>query len=271
MYKVMMTKEFKVSKAEAEKIFEDQAALYNKLLHRITEKRDRVPKLSLSMIGKADRQIYYELNAYDKEQLLPHTLNKFAYGDVIELNTLLWAKLAGYRVENEQGDVSICGVNGHMDCTINGIVVDVKSTSTYGFKKFKEGDLVSDDPFGYIGQISAYHQAYHKDKWKNSKAAFLAMDKQNGHLCVSYVDPKDMIDAEARVKYLLDMVVKKEVPTQCCGGTKTDKMGNTQLSTACSYCPFKKVCHPELRTFIYSTGPVHLTKVVKQPNVFEVK
>ena len=40
-----------------------------------------------------------------------------------------------------------------MDCKIDGVVTDVKSTSTFGFKKFKDGSLAFDDPFGYIAQI----------------------------------------------------------------------------------------------------------------------
>ena len=43
-----------------------------------------------------------------------------------------------------------------MDCKIDGIVTDVKSASSFGFKKFKDGQLAIDDPFGYIDQIKAY-------------------------------------------------------------------------------------------------------------------
>ena len=43
-----------------------------------------------------------------------------------------------------------------MDCKIDGVLTDVKSTSSFGFKKFKEATLAFDDPFGYIDQIKAY-------------------------------------------------------------------------------------------------------------------
>ena len=45
--------------------------------------------------------------------------------------------------------------------------------------------------------------------------------------------------------------------------------GNEKLSSACSYCDFKKECYPGLRKFIYSDRPVFLTKVVKKPMVYE--
>ena len=268
MYNVMLTKEYKVTPKEAEDIFAQQAELYKDLLKKISNDSYE-PRLRLSMIGKADRQIYFELNSgYEKEPLLPHTLNKFSYGDVIELNTLLWAKLAGYKVENEQAEVEVEGVKGRIDCTINGVVVDVKSTSTYGFNKFKDGSIVTDDPFGYIAQLSAYHQGF---KGGHKYAAFLAMDKQNGHLTVCKIPENKMIDAAARIRHIKEMLAKESMPSQCCGGTKLDKMGNTMLDVSCSYCPYKKTCHPNLRTFLYSNGPVYLTNVVKQPNVFELK
>jgi hypothetical protein len=65
---------------------------------------------------------------------------------------------------------------------INGIVTDVKSVSTYGFRKFKDGTLAYDDPFGYVAQIKGY--AYSEGA---SKFGWLAMDKQNGSPDVPYV------------------------------------------------------------------------------------
>ena len=43
-----------------------------------------------------------------------------------------------------------------MDCKIDGEVVDVKSASAMSFKKFKNGTLYEDDPFGYIAQLAGY-------------------------------------------------------------------------------------------------------------------
>jgi hypothetical protein len=45
---------------------------------------------------------------------------------------------------------------------------------------------------------------------------------------------------------------------------------NMKLCTTCSYCGFKKECWPEARTFMYSTGPVFLVKVVDVPRVQEI-
>jgi hypothetical protein len=45
---------------------------------------------------------------------------------------------------------------------------------------------------------------------------------------------------------------------------------NTKLDMTCNYCEFNRICWPEARTFLYSTGPVHLVDVVNEPRAFEV-
>jgi hypothetical protein len=41
-----------------------------------------------------------------------------------------------------------------MDCIIDGEVVDVKTASGYGFRKFKDGTLPEEDTFGYMAQLT---------------------------------------------------------------------------------------------------------------------
>ena len=43
------------------------------------------------------------------------------------------------------------------------------------------------------------------------------------------------------------------------------KSGNTKLCTQCSYCDFKKICWPHMRTFIYKGGPRYLINVAREP------
>ena len=84
-------------------------------------------------------------------------------------------------VEGEQKEVYRAKVSdGHMDARIDGRLIDVKSTSSYSFKKFKDGTLAEDDPFGYVAQLKAYAHSEGDDKY-----GWLAIDKQNGHLCLS--------------------------------------------------------------------------------------
>ena len=108
------------------------------------------------------------------------------YGHLIEELLLFLTRLSGHKVTDEQKVCEVEGVIGHMDCKIDGIVTDVKSASPYGFKKFKEGTLAFDDPFGYIDQIKAYAHSEGERVF-----GWLAMDKTNGHLTFLKYDLDD--------------------------------------------------------------------------------
>jgi hypothetical protein len=97
--------------------------------------------LRLSAIGKPDRELWYSINKYSKEKLKPHNYIKFMYGHMIEEMLLLFTRLAGHKVEDEQKVCHVEGVKGHMDARVDGRLIDVKSTSSYGFKKFKDQSL----------------------------------------------------------------------------------------------------------------------------------
>src|SRR5690606_4702329 len=106
-------------------------------------RNDDNPYLRMSNIGRPDRQLWYDMHPDgSKEEFLPSTLIKFSYGDMIEQMILLYAKMAGHIVELEQAEVSVNGIKGHIDVMIDGVVVDVKSASTFSFKKFETGQLL---------------------------------------------------------------------------------------------------------------------------------
>lgn len=231
-------------------------------------------KLRLSAIGKPDRQLWSAANDLEKEKLKPHTYIKFMYGHMIEEMLLLFIRLAGHKVTDEQKVCEVEGVKGHMDARVDGRLIDIKSTSTFGFKKFKDGTLAFDDPFGYIAQIKAYAHAE-----GDTKYGWLAIDKQNGHLTYLEYDETDKnadvydfisYDIAERVRNVKKIVEQPTPPTLCYESVPDGKSGNEKLATGCSYCDYKKHCYPELRTFLYSTGPRFLTKVVNPPKVIEI-
>lgn len=142
-----------------------------------TEKREDTRTLRMSNIGRSDRYLWNHVNGTDREVIKPHTYVKFMYGHLIEEMLLCLVKLSGHEVTDEQKQCEVSGITGSMDCKIDGVVTDVKSTSTYGFKKFKERTLAIDDPFGYLDQIKGYAHSEGAREF-----GWLAMDKQNGHL-----------------------------------------------------------------------------------------
>jgi hypothetical protein len=227
-------------------------------------------KLRLSAIGKPDRQLWYSYNGYTGEKLLPHNFIKFMYGHMIEELILFYTRMAGHTVEGEQKQCTVEGVKGHMDARIDGRLIDVKSTSTFGFKKFKDGTLAEDDPFGYVAQLKAYAHSEGDDKY-----GWVAIDKQNGHLTYLEYDnntkhDKINYDIAERVNHVKEMVKAEQPPERCYEPVPDGKSGNMKLPTGCSYCGYKKHCYPDLRGFAYSGSVRFLTKVVNEPKVPEI-
>ena len=137
--------------------------------------RDRSDQhnLRMSNVGKPMRQLWYDLKSEEEQTpIAPHVFIKFLYGHMLEEVLLLLAKLSGHSVKGEQKEVNVDGVIGHMDCIIDGEVVDIKTASGFSFKKFKYGTLREDDPFGYMAQLSGY-----EENEGTNKGGFLALNK----------------------------------------------------------------------------------------------
>jgi len=233
--------------------------------------RDRAT-LRLSIIGKPDRQLWYDLNKpLGDEQLQPSTRIKFLYGYILEELLLLCTAIAGHEVTDQQKEVEISGVKGHQDSMIDGVLVDCKSASGPSFDKFRYNKLTEDDPFGYIAQISAYAHANGVDR-----AAFLVINKSTGEICLTPVQQMDMINAKNRVEYLKGMVTNSHIPDRCYDDVPDGKSGNYKLSIGCVYCGHKRECWKEtnygqgIRVFKYARGKRYLTQIGKEPDIEEI-
>lgn len=231
--------------------------------------------LSLSAIGSpCDRRLWYKLNqSDDAEAVSPEMLGTFFYGDLLEALVLSLAMAAGHTVECMQDEVDVFGVTGHMDAVIDGITVDVKSASSYGFQKFKNHNLREDDPFGYISQLSSYVYAG-KDNPKvtnKTDGAFLVVKKDRFELCLDRYDfTEEIKNKEAEIERVKTVVAGSIPEGRLPTVPQSKSSPNTQLSSTCGYCDFRKVCWPEARTFLYSTGPAYLVDVVNEPRVTEL-
>lgn len=241
--------------------------LHDLMESRFHTKRSGKGYLRMSNIGRPDRQLWYDINGEgEKEALLPPTLIKFAYGDMIEQMILLYAKMAGHDVTQEQAEVELDDIKGHIDAIIDGVLVDVKSASSFSFQKFESGALFlpGNDPFGYVAQICGYAAATGCER-----AGFLAVDKTLGKICFCEI-PGDVMaqyHVHQRIAHIKAVVASPELPPRCYSDVPDGKSGNMKLDTGCSYCPHKFTCWPELKTYYYSTGPRYLTKVVREPRV----
>ena len=239
--------------------------------------------LRMSRMGSpCRRKLWYEVNSPDEGQSLPaNTLLKFIAGDVWEQLLLSLAIAAGHDVRGMQDELEIAGIKGHRDAVIDGITVDVKSAAPFSFNKFRKGDIRSDDPFGYITQLGAYVEAGHRadESVHPTRGAFLVVDKVTGdlHLHVEDFQPEEL-DKTAFFERTKEMVANPEPPERSFApvlsgyrkGGVFHPDGNTKLGTNCSYCPFKRRCWPELRSFQYARSQVHFVEVTNEPRVEEI-
>ena len=240
------------------------------LRQRLAQRPDADPALRFSSLGKPDRQLWFDLHPEPgtKERLHPKTYLKFLYGDLIEQLVLFLAKEAGHSVERTQEEVEVLGIKGHIDAVIDGTVVDVKSASSFGYKKFEDRRVTEDDPFGYVAQLSGYADVL----TPGQPAAWVANDKVAGDICVSPLSSIVIAHHKPaeRIEHLKKVIDSETPPPLCYEPVPDGLSGNTKLPTPCSYCAHKRRCHPNLRVYSYSTGPRFLTKVVKEPNVPDI-
>ena len=229
-------------------------------------------ELRMSTVGRPLRRLWYDLKhdlpVYNKTH--PSVFIKFLYGHILEELVLLLVKLAGHEVADEQKEVELDGVKGHMDCTIDGEVIDIKTASSYAFKKFKGGTLHEDDPFGYMAQLSGYEKAH-----GTNEGGFLALNKESGELALYRPESMLKVNVENKIKNIRDAILLDSPPERCYSPVPEGKKGNLRLPRECGYCPHKAECYADanngygIRTFLYSNGPKYLIRVASQPKVME--
>jgi hypothetical protein len=221
---------------------------------------------------KCLRRLWYQAKMPEKAQKLKgQDLLKFLLGDIFEAVILYLAEASGHSVTGKQDTVSLHGVSGSRDSVIDGMVVDAKSASPFSWQKFAEGLTVDKDAFGYLDQIEFYRQASQEDPLVTNKeqAAFLAGEKVLGKLTLDIHGPKGT-DFDAKISAIKEVLSLSTPPGRGYSPEPYGKSGNESLPVKCNYCEFRKTCWPGARTFLYSSGPVHFTKIVKEPNVSEV-
>lgn len=242
------------------------------VVNALTEERKPRNNLRLSMIGQPARKVWYSVRSTEQEELAGSDYIKFLYGDILEALLVFLSKVSGHKVSDQQKQVVLNDVVGHQDAVVDNVLVDFKSASSFSFKKFTEGMVFKDDPFGYVAQLSAYAQA------NNAKeAGWVVIDKTTGQIAYCPVHQMEMINASQKIDYLRNAIKDSEPPSRCYDDVPDGKSGNMQLSTGCNYCAYKFDCWSDanngkgLRAFQYANSVKYLTKVDREPNVPELQ
>lgn len=238
----------------------------------LTPRANKDFTLRMSNIGKPTRQLWYEQNSKrEPHAIRPETMIKFLYGHLLERVVLFLTELAGHEVTDEQKEIKIKGIMGHMDCKIDGEVVDIKSASGYAFNKFRNGTLAEEDSFGYMSQLAGYEKAE-----GTTGGGFLAINKETGELALFKPQDLDKPNIDAKIKKVKSQLKETTPPERCYEPIPDGSSGNMKLPMLCVYCPHKFECHKDanegqgLRVFEYSKGLTYLTTTVREPKVDEI-
>ena len=226
--------------------------------------------LRMSNFGTpCERKLWYSVNRPETaEPLPPEARLKFLIGDIIEEVVLTLARQAGHDVEGEQDRLELHGVPGHRDAIIDGVTVDVKSANARSFQKFRNHELGTNDPFGYIRQLSLYVRSSEEDERVRvkSEGAFLAVDKELGHIVLDKYSFPDK-DWEKEIEAKKIMLASPQPPPRHYMPEPDGKSGNMKLCMECTYCPHKKECWPGVKGYAYANKPTWLTTVKREPDV----
>jgi len=239
-------------------------------------------KLWASDLGKkCMRQHWYNFNEPDKgEKLNGYTKFKFLYGNMLEEAVLYFAEEAGHSVSDQQyvveTEVDGWSIRGRIDGVVDNTLIDVKTTSSYGYKRYKDGIEHSNDSFGYLYQLGFY-SAFNDLPTTPSDTGFIWIDKQNGHICYTQAVVPQREELITRAKAIIKTVDQEERDIPRGYSTKPyGKSGNQSLDIGCAYCAYKAHCYRDsnggkgLRGFAYNHGPVWFTDVTRVPKVPEI-
>jgi hypothetical protein len=234
---------------------------------------ERTPSIRLSGLRETCPKAYwYSIHRPDlREPLPPWARFKYTYGHIIEALAVILARAAGHTVEGEQDVLEVDGIKGHRDAVVDGCIVDFKSCSSRQMEKFTRKTIQQTDDFGYLLQLDGYISGSQRDPLVlvKDKAFIFAIDKTLGHMEL-YEHEYRPSKAEQRICSLKG-IVGQSVPPDCtCELRPIGASGNTGLGTIAGYSSFKHCCFPNLRTFLYASGPVYLTHVERKPDVPEI-
>jgi len=222
--------------------------------------------LRLSSAGKCPRQQAYKYHGYKVagKEIDGRAKIIFWMGDLVEIIVTDIAVLAGvkllatgFKQLTVKFTVDDTIITGHPDGLImnNGelTLLEVKSMSDYGFKKFEKGDI--DD--SYIAQVNTYMASLNL-----KEALFVAINKNNGMLAEKIVKRDDKIIQNITNNFrTIINSTKEDLPARMFG--KPDSRGFYPWQDL--YCPYWQTCLPNAEKVL--SGKAYKLRIPKTKKV----
>lgn len=215
------------------------------------EPYDSTGKIWMSQCGKCPRQIAYAFHGFEKngKDIDARSRMVFFMGDLVEIAVINLAKLAGVPLVGiglDQARLSLpingSEISGRPDGFIVGNpmkILNVKSMSSFAFRKFEKGDIGE-----YIGQVNIELAASGLDE-----CIMVAIAKDSGVLGEHVFKRDEKVVSQLR-KDVLGIVksTKEKLPER---KFEADKKTDF-LPWQCLYCSYWKHCWPEAEKVVVS-------------------
>lgn len=179
------------------------SALSQSFKRQFVDERQQENRLRVSSLGKyAVVQALQYFGVHESmENIRGAKADMFHVGDITEARLISLMKAYGLWVTHEQHEVTWNGVLGHMDCVVDGMVIDVKTCNDGNFKRYQKKL-----PQTYITQIGVYAEAL-----QCINCGILLYNRNTCELALSVPDHDDVKAALARA---VDIAIT--IPTLSC-------------------------------------------------------
>lgn len=241
----------------SDELLDQFAADCRQALERQLREDKKTFSLRVSNIGRPLRQLQLDKMGAPAEHPSYDFRMKMIVGDLVECASVALMKAAGVPVQAEQEKVKLHiadqEISGSYDVKIDDAIWDIKSASPYQFSsKFQEPGgydrIKADDPFGYLGQLHGYAEA------DNSQVGgWIVVNKSSGEWSVVEAshNSQDHQDVLAGLERNVTAIVHDHELEPCKGEEEEyfqkKPTGNRILNSACSFCPHKWYCWPNLQ------------------------
>lgn len=203
--------------------------------------------LRASNSGKCARSIAYKYHGFEGAPLNWRARLVFGLGDMVEKQCVDVMKNYGLTDMQKECSVTIDGVEikGHIDGLFQGLVVDFKSTTTFGFKNAKKGDVGD-----YLHTMHFYMKALGL-----KQALLVYYCKEQSDLCEVLVNWDDTAWAQVEERFRKVLKSTKEnLPAREYGPN-----AKGALPWNCTYCAFTKNCWPNYTLSFSDAGKPVMT------------
>ncbi|ABQ12463.1 Cas4-domain exonuclease [Phormidium phage Pf-WMP3] len=174
------------------------SAVRDSYRRQFVNERQQENRLRVSSLGKY--AVVQALQCFgvheDRGNIRGAQADMFHVGDITEARLIALMKAYGLQVTHEQHEVTWYGVLGHMDCVVDGMVIDVKAVNDGNFKRYQKKLSLT-----YLTQIGVYADALHY-----ANCGVLLYNRNTCELALSVPDHDDIKEALERAEHIATSV-----------------------------------------------------------------